>query len=114
MTSEKLRKKAQGLPLNTIVIALLVIIVLVVVIVFFIGNFSGTSDTVGENTNQFESCQVSENSVLRIAGYTEADQSRIEGVNEDGTCRTINAKKIPGAPCCEFNPSSGESSGVAR
>jgi len=34
-------KKGQGLPLNTIVIAILVIIVLVLVVTFFLGGFAG-------------------------------------------------------------------------
>ncbi len=36
-------KKAQGLPLNTIIVAILVIVVLIVVLVFFLGGMGGMS-----------------------------------------------------------------------
>ena len=41
-------KKAQGLPLNTIVIALLVVIVLVVIVLAFTGSFSESNKTFSE------------------------------------------------------------------
>ncbi len=63
MVKNKLNKKAQSLPLNTIVIAILVIIVLLVIIVFFVNQSGKTGDTV----NSLAGCDTS-NPVLM--GYS--------------------------------------------
>lgn len=39
-----MKKRGQGLPLNTLVIAILVIVVLVLVVIFFLGGFSGLAE----------------------------------------------------------------------
>lgn len=39
-----MNKKGQGLPLNTLVMAIIVIIVLVIIVIFFLGGFSAIKD----------------------------------------------------------------------
>lgn len=41
-----MNKRGQGLPMNTVIMAILVIVVLVIVVVFFLGGFSGLSTKV--------------------------------------------------------------------
>ena len=41
-----MRKRGQGLPLNTIILAIIVVLVLVVVVAFFLGGFKGLTKTV--------------------------------------------------------------------
>ena len=43
-----MNKKAQGLPMNTVVIAILVIVVLVLVIAFFFGGFTSLTTKISE------------------------------------------------------------------
>lgn len=50
-------KKSQGLPLNTIVIAILVIIVMLVIVVFFTSNISESSSTISDTRNSQLSCE---------------------------------------------------------
>ena len=52
-------KKSQGLPLNTIVIALLVIIVLVVLIGYFITGFGKSANQTGDIQNAYSKCHES-------------------------------------------------------
>ncbi|MFT4309947.1 MAG: hypothetical protein ACMXYL_05685 [Candidatus Woesearchaeota archaeon] len=49
-----MNKKAQGLPLNTIIIAIIVIVVLVVIILIFTGQIVIFDDTVGATRNVCE------------------------------------------------------------
>ena len=71
-------RKAQGLPLNTIVIAILVIIVLLVIVVFFTTNVGKS----GEQLDQNSVGQCSEdNPALATLGYTDYEE-----INEDETC----------------------------
>ena len=58
-------KKAQGLPLNTIVIAILVIIVMLVIVVFFTNNVGKS----GKQINQVSGC-TDQNPALTSIGYT--------------------------------------------
>ena len=53
-----IRKKAQGLPLETIVIAVIVIIVLVVIIGIFIGGTSDAGDDSKQIKNSLAGCNV--------------------------------------------------------
>lgn len=62
--------KAQGLPLNTIVIALLVIIVLVVIIVFFSSSMIKNQDQI----NNLAGCSDA-NSALGVAGWKDIESS---------------------------------------
>lgn len=50
MKNNSKTKKAQALPLNTIVIAILVIIVLLVIVVFFTSKIGETSEQLGERS----------------------------------------------------------------
>jgi len=73
-------KNAQGLPLNTIVIAILVIIVLLVIVVFFTSNVGKS----GEQINQISGC-TTQNGALTTIGYTQIhpESGKAEG---DTTC----------------------------
>ena len=51
-----MERKGQGLPLNTIIIAILVVVVLVVVILIFVGSMSGVTKTLKGNTPQSDTC----------------------------------------------------------
>ena len=75
--TKSLRQKAQGLPLNTIVIAILVIIVLLVIVVFFTSRIGES----GKAINALEGCEAT-NPVT--SGYTNP-QPRVESCNEGET-----------------------------
>lgn len=68
MINKKLFKKGQGLPLNTIVIAILVIIVLLVIIVFFTSKMGDSGETL-DNSNPTK-CSL-DNPALSTMGYTD-------------------------------------------
>ena len=51
MNLKNLNKKAQSLPLNTIVIAILVVIVLLIIIVAFTDGFTGSNRQISEATS---------------------------------------------------------------
>lgn len=65
-------RKAQSLPLNTIVIAVLVIIVLLVIIVFFTSNVGETGEQISSNSPG--SCSIS-NPTIKTLGYLHAEYS---------------------------------------
>lgn len=91
--------RAQGLPMNTIVIALLVVIVLVVVILAFTGNLSGSNDAFQEYSR---TCQLSCNTL----GY-EGDL-----ISSGGTCSgTSRSYNEQFDCCCSKSGSSGNSGG---
>ena len=48
MNFKNLHKRAQSLPLNTIVIAILVVIVLLIIIVTFTDSFTGSNDSLND------------------------------------------------------------------
>lgn len=96
-------KKAQSLPLNTIVIALLVIVVLLVIIVFFTTSVGKSGKAL--NKNSATSCSLS-NAAIKTLGYT--DVKLVEGtkctdgyseisfvgtVNDSGTMKICCGKK---------------------
>jgi len=66
-------KKAQGLPLNTIVLAILVIIVLLVIIVFFTSKMGDTSKSLDQNA-QIAKCST-KNVAIAALGFTDAQYS---------------------------------------
>lgn len=78
--------KAQSLPLNTIVIALLVVIVLVVIVLFFTQNLSESNKTFTDLSN---SCDV----VCDGLGK----KGKILSLGE--TC-SMNTREIEGEECC--------------
>ena len=62
--------KAQGLPMQTIVLIIMVVVVLVAVLLFYFGGFGEGEETVGEQ-NVFGRCQAE---CLKIsAGAAQAD-----------------------------------------
>jgi len=80
-------KKSQGLPLNTIVLAILVIIVLLVIIVFFTSKIGDTSKQLDQNA-QIASCSTS-NVAISSLGYTSANY---EKSNNLGVCDSGSTK----------------------
>ncbi len=66
MKTNKFFKKAQSLPLDTIVIAMLVIIVMLVIVVFFTSSVGKTGDQLDENSASV--CSPS-NPALNALGY---------------------------------------------
>ena len=102
-------KKAQSLPLNTIVIAMLVIIVLLVIIVFFTNSVSKSGDTI--NQNSATNCNLN-NPVIKTLGYTDvmsvrikdADGNKIEDVGVPSDYQIISSipeeKKDDGYYAC--------------
>jgi hypothetical protein len=79
--SKLVKRKAQSLPLNTIVIAILVIIVLVVIITFFVSNTAKTGEQL--NQNSVSGCDMS-NPALKALGYTDV-KSETVSVNKGDT-----------------------------
>lgn len=115
MTKSNLRKKAQGLPLNTIVIAILVIIVMLVIVVFFTSQIGESGSTIDDTQGQFtgsNACSVS-NPAATALGYTQFSeanygQAQIDaGTARDTACNNAlaDSKYIPipveeGKICC--------------
>lgn len=85
-----LTKKSQGLPLNTIVLAILVILVLVVIIFFFLSNFGKTALGI---QNQSPTVCSSSNPVITTLGITNPT-----------TTKTTKNIPIPGIPGCYYTP----------
>ncbi len=95
MKVNNLYKKAQSLPLNTIVIAILVVIVLLVIIVAFTDNFTGTNEQIGDAagcsvTNPIVSVKYSEaewyegeqrTGYEKVTGFLSRDEDD-DGINE--------------------------------
>jgi competence protein ComGC len=79
MNINSLNKKAQGLPLNTIVIAILVIIVLLVIVVAFTSNFTKSNDQLGEVSG----CTLS-NAALSINYRDVQTKSDVDSANFNG------------------------------
>ena len=87
----KLYKKAQGLPLNTIVIALLVVIVLVVIVLAFTSNIGSANDTLQDN-----SASKCSNSNSAITVLYPQDKYDIRSSGEAACTATTGAEIIPG------------------
>jgi hypothetical protein len=84
MNLSNLHKKAQALPLNTIVIAILVVIVLLIIIVTFTDSFTGTSGTINEaagcsETNPLVNIKY-ENPEWVNTGSEDSNQVKVTGV----------------------------------
>lgn len=75
-------KKGQGLPLNTIVIAILVVIVLLVIVVFFITNITRSDDGIRNVNNN---CKL-ENPIISTAGYEDVRPERFDPDFDDNKC----------------------------
>lgn len=74
-------KKAQGLPLNTVILAAIAIVVLVVVLLFFTGKFKQSSDALND-------CE-SKNGYISTSAKC-----------EDGGIPTLISSKEPKQYCC--------------
>jgi len=97
MAIKKLGKKAQGLPLNTIVIAILVIIVLLVIVVFFTTNIGKQGKTLGETTKGVTDNCDRTNPILSNYGKDKI----IQDTNSEGKCSDESKfSKVPGLNCC--------------
>ena len=89
MKTNNTTKKAQGLPLNTIVIAILVIIVLLVIIVFFTTRVGETGDQLDQ---QSASACATNNPAISTAypGATNDDLTSRDSCNN-------NEERVPGS-----------------
>ena len=101
-------RKGQGLPLNTIVIAILVIIVLLVIIVFFTTRVGDTGDQLDQQSaNQ---CNISNPAISTVYG----NANNAEAVSE-GQCTDNNQRTMPGISteegqvCCVTLPEESSS-----
>lgn|SRR3989338_7540994 len=92
-------KKAQGMPINIIIIAAIALIVLVVLVVVFSGKFgkfgTGVDDTANSFKNMCEIPGTSRECVSSIAQCTPDKGTEIRGKFSD--CE----KKSSGSICCE-------------
>jgi len=82
-------RKGQGLPLNTIVIAILVIIVMLVIIVFFTSKVGQSGDTIDDTTDSLRACEVG-SFLIPNDKYESADPVK------SGECNTAGKNVIPG------------------
>ena len=89
----KVYRKAQSLPLNTIVIALLVVIVLVVVVLAFTSNIGTTNQTLSDAN----ACS-SDNSAITVI----YDVEKYEIASNPGSCES-GSTRIPGVNAGEGN-----------
>lgn len=80
-------KKGQGLPLNTIVLAILVIIVLLVIIVFFTSKMGDTSQQLDDNA-QIAQCST-KNVAITSLGYKSVSYDYSDNA---GVCNTGYSK----------------------
>lgn len=83
----KFNRKAQSLPLNTIVIALLVVIVLVVIVLAFTSNIGNTNNTL----NEANACGPDNAGITIIY-----DPKTYDIKSEAGTSCPEGATRIPG------------------
>ena len=93
-------KKGQGLPLNTIVIAILVILVLVVIIVFFTTNVGKTGDEL-ENQGSVSACDAGSNPAIKTLGHKSAQYADEDDCTDRGgsVLDMVSADK-DGKACC--------------
>ncbi len=98
MKIKKLNKKGQGLPLNTIVIAILVIIVLLVIIVFFTSKIGESGKTLdGVNNDYTSNCDKNTNPLL--ASYKNDENIFVVSTDDKGKCNS-GSNKVIGLNCC--------------
>jgi len=84
----KYKKKAQGLSLNTIIVAAIGLAVLVILFAVFTGRIGNFSTGLDDAQNNFQEC----NSVCKTAGYDGGEK-----VPSSGSC---NSGTRNGACCC--------------
>ncbi len=90
------KKKGQGLPLQTIVIAILVIIVLLVIVVFFVAKMGNAGGDVDKTSNNLKDCNMNNPAINTI-------YSDVEEGDGDGNCDE-GFSSIPGIPDCCGKP----------
>lgn len=96
------KKRAQGLPLNTIVIALLVVVVLVVIVLAFTTNIAGFNDSVNEQSAG--RCDLNNQGLSTL--YDMSEFSRAEYVENSAACEgeiVGTIRNASGSPCCLVN-----------
>ena len=97
-------KKGQGLPLNTVVLAILVILVLVIVIVYFTTSMSETGDSINDNTEAIKGCDVGSYIIpsddYSDAGYGKGTKTDDSLKCKDGWDRIYSAGKKDETICC--------------
>lgn len=104
MKTNFFNRKAQGLPLNTIVIAILVIIVMLVIIVFFTSKVGESGGTIDETTSNLAKCDVGASILISDSKYSSATfkdscnsfEDRIAGISndEDQVCCALKRTNV--------------------
>lgn len=95
------KKKAQGLPLNTIVIALLVVVVLVVIVLAFTTNIGNFNDSLNDNSGS--ACSAG-NPAIQAFVENASDYNNYDFVEDSCSGVTISAiRNSSGAVCCATN-----------
>jgi ABC-type glycerol-3-phosphate transport system permease component len=96
MNFKNLHNKAQSLPLNTIVIAILVVIVLLIIIVTFTDSFTGSNEAIGDAT----SCSPDNPSLSNYQLVRPSDSCDLDGEERIFTARLTEQQKEQGSLCC--------------
>lgn len=93
-------RKGQGLPLNTVVIAILVVLVLVILIVYFTTSMNKTGDDIEQNTQGVNACKVG-SYIIPADKYSDVDDTKNADEScKDGWVRIYSAKTDEGKICC--------------
>ena len=93
--------KAQGLPLNTIVLAILVIIVLLVVIVFFTSKMGSAGDSLDDTSSGLRNCAVG-SYIIPIDKYSDASPATTPECEGDDV--RIYGADVPDKQICCATP----------
>lgn len=96
MNLSNLHKKAQSLPLNTIVIAILVVIVLLIIIVTFTDSFTGSNDAISEASGCSETNP--------LVGLKYQNPYWSESANDDDDVRIAGVPKNSDDESCFASP----------
>lgn len=81
-------KKGQGLPLNTVVLAILVVLVLVILIVYFTTSMTKSGNDIETNTQAVNACEVG-SYIISADDYSDAS-NKDKGHTNNVTCDTKN------------------------
>jgi len=95
-------KLGQGLPLNTIVIAILVIIVLLVIVVFFTTKVGDAGKQINNN-GDVSACSASSNPTIQTLGYNSAEYLESDVCADRGGSKiSVVENDEDGNVCCGF------------
>ena len=93
-----INKKAQGLPIQTIIIFGILIIVAFIIIFFFSGKFNFFSQTVGSCPSQGGICLHEATGIPKPTSCRDVDDKPLTVITQD--CAVKEEDKEKGGPCC--------------